>query len=48
MALDVCGNFEKKLVMTGRDTGSTGRDYCDYVLENVGNPELVSKWESFQ
>ncbi len=48
MALDVCGNFEKKLVMTGRDTGSTGRDYCDYVLENMGNPELVSKWESFQ
>ncbi|MDP7557879.1 MAG: isocitrate/isopropylmalate family dehydrogenase [Candidatus Marinimicrobia bacterium] len=48
MALDVCGNFEKKLVMTGRHTGSTGRDYCDYVLENVGNPELVSKWESFQ
>ena len=48
MALDVCGNFEKKLVMTGRDTGSTGRDYCDYVLENVGNLELVSKWESFQ
>ena len=24
MALDICGNFEKKLVMTGRDTGANG------------------------
>jgi len=48
MALDVCGNFEKKLVMTGRDTGADGRDYCDYILENVADPELKSKWESYQ
>lgn len=48
MALDVCGNFENKLVMTGRDTGADGRDYCDYILENVADPELKSKWESYQ
>ena len=48
MALDLCGNFEKKLVMTGRDTGAIGRDYCDYILENVADPDLKSKWESYQ
>ncbi len=48
MALDVCGNFEKKLVMTGRDSGAIGRDYCDYILENVADPELKSRWESYQ
>lgn len=48
MALDICGNFEKKLIMTGRKTGATGRDYCDYILENVADPQLLEKWESFQ
>ena len=48
MALDLCGNLEKKLVMTGRDTGAIGRDYCDYILENVADPDLKSKWESYQ
>ena len=48
MALDLCGNFEKKLVMTGRDTGAIGRDYCDYILENVADSDLKSKWESYQ
>ena len=48
MALDLCGNFEKKLVMTGRDTGAIGRDYCDYILENVADPGLKSKWKSYQ
>ncbi len=48
MALDLCGNFEKKLVMTGRDTGAIGRDYCDYILENVADPGLKRKWKSYQ
>jgi isocitrate dehydrogenase (NAD+) len=29
MALDVCTQFEKKLVMTGRDTGATGNEFAD-------------------
>ncbi|MCK5491789.1 MAG: isocitrate/isopropylmalate dehydrogenase family protein, partial [Candidatus Omnitrophica bacterium] len=29
MALDVCGQFEKKMVITGRDTGVTGEEYTD-------------------
>ncbi len=48
MALDVCGQHEKKLVMTGRDTGATGRAYCDYLLETMNDPNLEKKWKSHQ
>jgi len=48
MALEVCGQYEKKLVMTGRDTGATGRDYCDYLLETMRDPNLEKKWQSYQ
>ncbi len=48
MALDVCGNFEKKLVITGRPTGAKGSDYGDYLLETVQDPKLEEKWKSFQ
>lgn len=34
-ALDICGNTEKKLVMTGRDTGATSAAYADYLMETV-------------
>jgi len=46
MALELCGQFEKKMVITGRDTGVTGEEYTKYVLSWVDNPELKSRWES--
>ena len=45
MALEVCGQFEKKLVITGRDTGSTGEEFTTYLLETADDPELEQKWE---
>jgi len=45
-ALDVCGQYEKKLVMTGRDTGATGEEFGNYILETVQDPSLDSKWEA--
>jgi isocitrate dehydrogenase (NAD+) len=47
MALDVCGNYEKKLVITGRDTGSTGEDYANYLMETLQDPNLKEKWENY-
>ena len=47
MALDICGLYEKKLVITGRSTGATGREFCDYVLEWVNSPELEKKWQEY-
>jgi isocitrate dehydrogenase (NAD+) len=47
MALDVCCQFEKKLVMTGRDTGATGDEFADYVMETVKRPDLKKVWQSY-
>lgn len=48
MALDICGQYEKKLVMTGRSTGATGREYCDYIMETITDPNLEKKWQEYQ
>ena len=34
-ALDICTVTEKKLVMTGRDTGATGEEFANYVMETT-------------
>ncbi len=38
MALDVCGQYEKKLVVTGRPTGATGMAFTDYLMETIQDP----------
>ncbi|UCG31511.1 MAG: isocitrate/isopropylmalate dehydrogenase family protein [candidate division WOR-3 bacterium] len=48
MALDICGQHEKKLVMTGRSTGATGRDFCDYILDTMNAPNLAERWNRYQ
>jgi isocitrate dehydrogenase (NAD+) len=47
MALDICGQFEKRLVITGRDTGATGHEFADYLLETVRDPQLRQRWEGY-
>lgn len=36
-ALDICTLTEKKLVMTGRDTGATGEQFADYIMETIAS-----------
>ncbi len=45
MALELCGQFEKKVVVTGRDTGATGEELTQYILSWVNNPKLKSRWQ---
>jgi isocitrate dehydrogenase (NAD+) len=47
MALDICGQYEKKLVLTGRDTGCTGAEYANYLMGTLQSPGLKDKWESY-
>jgi isocitrate dehydrogenase (NAD+) len=47
MALDVCGNFEKKLVITGRDTGATGEAFVAYLLATLNDKKLEERWKSY-
>ena len=47
MALDITGQYEKKLAITGRSDGATGHEFCDYLMETVKDPQLKSRWQSF-
>ncbi len=47
MALDICGQYEKKLVMTGRSTGATSKDFGEYILKTVQDPNLAERWNAY-
>ena len=47
MALEVCGQYEKKLTMTGRDTGATGKEFGDYILDTIKDPQLEARWKKY-
>ena len=46
-ALDICGQYERKLAITGRDTGTTGVAFGDYLMETIVDPALESRWEEY-
>jgi len=48
MALEICGLYEKKIVLTGRSTGGTGEEYSKYIMETLKSKNLEEKWKSFQ
>ncbi|MGB5910479.1 MAG: isocitrate/isopropylmalate family dehydrogenase [Promethearchaeia archaeon] len=48
MALDICATYEKKVVLTGRDTGATGEEYAKYIMETIKDPNLEQKWKGHQ
>ncbi len=43
-AMDLCGQYEKELVMTGRNTGATTAEFGDYVLATVRDSQLEQRW----
>ena len=46
-ALDVCGQYERKVVMTGRSTGATGKDFGNYLMATVQEPDLDARWAQY-
>ena len=47
MALDICGQYERRLVMTSRPGGATGVEYADYVMETLSDPRLAERWRAY-
>jgi len=47
MALEICQQYEKKVVLTGRDTGATGGEFCNYILDTVNSTDLEEKYQSY-
>ena len=46
-ALDICGQYERKVVMTGRDTGSTSSEFGQYLMSTVEDPLVESRWDEY-
>ena len=46
-AIDVCGMYERKLVMTGRSTGAASDEFGSYVLDTVEDSSLESRWSEY-
>jgi isocitrate dehydrogenase (NAD+) len=46
-ALDVCGQYERKIVMTGRSNGATSAQFGEYLMHTVEDPDLEAKWEAY-
>jgi len=47
MAIDICNNFERKIVVTGRPDGATGEEMANYVIETLKDPNLEEKWKKY-
>ena len=46
-ALDVCGQYDRKVVMTGLSSGSTGKEFGDYLMETIQEPDLEERWARY-
>ena len=46
-ALDICGQYERKVVMTGRSTGATSEAFGDYIMETVEDANVEARWEEY-
>ncbi|TFG20608.1 MAG: isocitrate/isopropylmalate dehydrogenase family protein [Promethearchaeota archaeon] len=48
MALEICAQYERKVKITGRDTGVTGSVYAKYIMDTITDPKLEEKYQSYQ
>ena len=46
-ALDICGQYERKMVMTGRDTGVTSAEFGQYIMSTVEDPDVEARWDEY-
>ena len=46
-AIDVCGQYERKIIMTGRDTGATSAEFGLYLMETVADSTLDDRWQEY-
>ncbi|MHA1344195.1 MAG: isocitrate/isopropylmalate family dehydrogenase, partial [Promethearchaeota archaeon] len=47
-ALDICGLYERKVIVTGRPNGATGEAFCKYLINMLQDPEFENKWKNYQ
>ena len=46
MALDICGQYERAVKVTGRSNGATGNEYGQYVTDTIRDSSLKERWQA--
>ena len=46
-AIDICGQYERKIVMTGRSTGATSAEFGQYLMDTVADPSIEDRWQEY-
>ncbi len=46
-AIDICGQYERKLVMTGRSTGATSAEFGEYLMATVADSAIEDRWQEY-
>ena len=46
-AVDICGMYEKGLIVTGRNDGVTSEEFGEYVMSTVEDQSLDDRWKQF-
>ncbi|MDP7412028.1 MAG: isocitrate/isopropylmalate family dehydrogenase [SAR202 cluster bacterium] len=46
-AIDICGQYERKITTTGRNTGATGEEFGQYIMDTVTDPKIEERWQEF-
>ena len=46
-AIDICGQYQRKIVMTGRDTGATSAEFGRYLMETVADSTIEDRWQEY-
>ncbi len=47
MALEIAGQYERKLIITGRSNGATTKEFADYILDLINDTKLQEKYKNY-
>ncbi|MCU0860721.1 MAG: isocitrate/isopropylmalate family dehydrogenase [Methanomassiliicoccales archaeon] len=48
MALDICCQYERRLVITGRPNGASGEQFAQYLMDTLKDQDLEMRWNAYQ
>ncbi|MCL0028638.1 isocitrate/isopropylmalate family dehydrogenase [Dehalococcoidia bacterium] len=46
-AIDICGQYERKVMTTGRSNGATGAEFGQYIMDTVASTDVDQRWRAF-
>ena len=46
-AIDICGQYERKVVTTGRSNGATGVEFGQYIMDTVTTSDVEQRWQEY-